>query len=59
LFLATTAESIAGTILGVSAVKRVSDAGPSPNLLLAAGGLVLGVITSLLNLNWMRTRRRI
>ena len=59
LFLATTAESIAGIVLGISGARRASDTGPDRNIPLAAGGLVLGVITTLLNVNWMRTRRRV
>jgi hypothetical protein len=60
LFLATTGESVGGTVLGLKAVSRAQDAGrPNRNLLLGAAGAVLGVITTLLNLNWMRTRRRV
>ena len=60
LFLATTAESIGGTVLGLSAVGRSRDVGrPSRGLLLGAIGAVLGVVTTLLNVNWMRTRRRL
>jgi hypothetical protein len=60
LFLATTGESIGGTVLGLKAASRAQDAGPpNRNLLLGAAGAVLGVITTLLNLNWMRTRRRV
>jgi hypothetical protein len=60
LFLATSAESISGTVLGLQAVGRAREVDrPNPNLLLAAAGAVLGMITTLLNLNWMRTRRRL
>jgi hypothetical protein len=60
LFLATSAESITGTVLGVQAIGRAREVGrPNKNLLLAAAGVVLGIITSLLNVNWMRTRRRL
>lgn len=59
LFMATTAESVGGTVLGLTVVGRSRDAGrPSRGLLLGAAGAVLGVITTLLNVNWMRTRRR-
>lgn len=59
LFLATSVESVTGTALGLSAAGRARDVGrPSRNLLLAAAGSVLGVVTTLLNINWMRTRRR-
>jgi hypothetical protein len=62
LFLATTSESVAGTVLGLRAVGRSRSgggAGASRGFLLGAGGAVLGVVTMLLNFNWMRTRRRI
>lgn len=60
LFMATTAESIGGTVLGLSAVGRSRDVGrPTRGLLLGAVGAVLGVVTTLLNFNWMRTRRRL
>jgi hypothetical protein len=60
LFFTTSLESISGTALGLSAVGRARDVGrPSRNLLLAAAGSVLGILTTLLNINWMRTRRRV
>jgi hypothetical protein len=60
LFFATSAESISGTVLGLRAVGRAREVDrPSRNLLLGAAGAVLGVITTLLTLNWMRTRRRV
>jgi hypothetical protein len=59
LFFATSVESVTGTALGLSAAGRARDVGrPNRNLLLAAAGSVLGVLTTLLNINWMRTRRR-
>ena len=61
LFFTTSVESVTGTALGLSAVGRARDVEmvrPSRNLLLAAAGSVLGVLTTLLNINWMRTRRR-
>ena len=59
LFVTTSVESVTGTALGLSAVGRARDDGrPSRNLLLATAGSVLGVLTTLLNINWMRTRRR-
>jgi hypothetical protein len=59
LFLATTAESVGGTVLGLSAVGQSRDVGrPTRGLLLGAAGAVLGVVTTLLNINWMRTRHR-
>jgi hypothetical protein len=60
LFLATSLESIGGTALGMMAVGRSRDGGrPTRGLLLGAAGTVLGIVTTLLNLNWMRTRRRL
>ncbi len=60
LFLATTTESIGGTAIGLMAVARSRDVGrPTRGLLLGAAGVVLGVVTTLLNFNWMRTRRRL
>lgn len=59
LFLATTSESIGGTVLGFRAIKRSPDTKLDRNFALAGFGTVLGIITSLLNLNWMRTRRRL
>ena len=60
LFFATSVESIAGTALGVMAVGRSRDGGrPSRGLLLGAAGTVLGVVTTLMNVKWMRTRRRL
>jgi hypothetical protein len=60
LFLATIAESVGGTVLGLSAVGQSRDVGrPTRGLLLGAAGAVLGVVTTLLNVNGMRTRRRL
>ena len=60
LFLATSAESISGTVLGLQAAARAREVDrPNRNLLIASAGAVLGVVTTLLNLNWMRTRRRL
>ena len=60
LFLVTTVESVAGTVVGMTAVGRSRDVGrPSRGLLLGAAGAVLGIVTTLLNFNWMRTRRRL
>ena len=60
LFFATSVESIGGTVLGLKAASRAKDAGRADrNLLLGASGAVLGIITTLLNFNWMRTRRRV
>jgi hypothetical protein len=60
LFFATTLESLAGTTLGLVAARRASDTpGPSKGMLLGAAGAVLGIITTILNFNWMRIRRRL
>jgi hypothetical protein len=60
LFLATTLESTGGTTLGLVAAGRSKEKAPSgKGFLLAAAGTVLGVITTVLNFNWMRTRRRV
>lgn len=60
LFLATTTESTLGTALGVVAIKRSRPEDRiSRGFLMAAAGTVLGVITTVMNLNWMRTKRRL
>jgi hypothetical protein len=60
LFLATSLESTLGTVLGVTAVQRSRQAdGLSRGLLLGAAGTVLGILTTVMNFNWMRTRRRL
>jgi mannose/fructose/N-acetylgalactosamine-specific phosphotransferase system component IIC len=60
LFCATTLESISGTVLGLVAAKRGKETGRTGRgFLIAAAGTVLGVITTILNFNWMRTRRKV
>jgi hypothetical protein len=60
LFFTTSVESVSGGILGLYAASRFRDAEqPGKGFLLAAAGAVLGVITTALNVNWMRTRRRL
>ncbi len=60
LFLATTVESTGGTALGLVAAGRNKDPERlTKGFLVAAAGTVLGVVTTLLNFNWMRTRRRL
>jgi hypothetical protein len=53
LFLATSVETITGTVLGL---KAAGQAGNSPQsgkgMLLGASGAVLGIITTILNFNW-------
>ena len=60
LFLVTSLATISGTVFGLVAASRASDSEqPGKGLLLGASGAVLGIVTSLLNFNWMRTRRRL
>jgi mannose/fructose/N-acetylgalactosamine-specific phosphotransferase system component IIC len=60
LFFATTLESTSGTALGLVAAGRSRETGRAgKGFILAAAGTVLGVITTVLNFNWMRTRRRV
>jgi mannose/fructose/N-acetylgalactosamine-specific phosphotransferase system component IIC len=60
LFFATTLESTSGTVLGLVAAGRSKETGRTgKGFLIAAAGTVLGVITTILNFNWMRTRRRV
>jgi hypothetical protein len=58
LFLATSFETITWTVLGLKAASRASESRqPGKGMLLGASGAVLGIITTILNFNWMRTRR--
>jgi hypothetical protein len=60
LFFTTSLATISGTVLGLVATSQASDSEqPGKGLLLGASGAVLGIITTLLNFNWMRTRRRL
>jgi hypothetical protein len=60
LFFTTSVESVSGGVLGLYAASRFRDSDqPGKGFLVAAAGAVLGVITTALNVNWMRTRRRI
>ena len=60
LFFTTSLATISGTVFGLVAARQASDSEqPGKGLLLGASGAVLGVITALLNVNWMRTRRRV
>jgi zinc transporter ZupT len=60
LFFATSLETIGGTVLGLVVASRASDAKqPGKGLLLGAAAAVLGVIATIQNFNWMRTRRRL
>jgi hypothetical protein len=60
LFFTTSVESVSGGVLGLYAASRFrSGETPSKGFLVAAAGAVLGVVTTLLNINWMRTRRRV
>jgi hypothetical protein len=60
LFFVTWLETISGTVLGIVATSRATDSEqPGKGLLLGASGAVLGIVTAVLNFNWMRTRRRL
>jgi uncharacterized membrane protein YbhN (UPF0104 family) len=62
LFLATTLESTVGAGLGIEAIRRSRSEGAverPKSFVAAAAGVVIGVITSALMLNWMRTTRRV
>jgi hypothetical protein len=60
LFLATSFETITGTVLGLMAASRASESRQQgKGMLLGASGAVLGIITTILNFNWMRTRRNL
>ena len=57
LFLATTLESTGGTALGLVAAGRTRNPNHvTKGFVFATAGTVLGVITTILNFNWMRTR---
>jgi len=60
LFFVTSLATICGTVFGLVAARQAGDSErSSEGLLLGASGAVLGIITTLLNFNWMRTRRRL
>ena len=60
LSFATSLETIGGTVLGFTAVRRASGSRHSgKGLMLGAAGAVLEVISTILNFNWMRTMRRL
>ncbi len=59
LWLAATAESKTALLLGAVAITRARRSGaPGRGFLFAAVGVVLGSLSLMLNLNWLRTRRR-
>ena len=59
LFFTTSLATISGTVFGLVATSRANDSErPGKGLLIGAAGAVLGIVTTLLNFNWMRTRRR-
>ncbi len=60
LFFTTSLATITGTTFGLVAARQATDSKqPGKGLLLGASGALLGIITTLLNINWMRTRRRL
>ncbi len=60
LFLASMLESTGGTALGLVAAGQNKDSERvTKGFLVAAAGTVLGIITTILNFNWVRTRRRL
>jgi hypothetical protein len=60
LFFTTSLATITGTAFGVVAASQASDSKrPGKGVLLGASGALLGIVTTLLNINWMRTRRRL
>jgi len=59
LFLATSLESTGGTIVGLTALRQIRSTEPHQRgRMLAAAGVAVGVLTSVLTLNWMRMERR-
>jgi hypothetical protein len=60
LWLAATAESQGAVLLGALAVSKRRGSGvPGRGVILGAAGVVLGSLSLVLNLNWLRTRRRV
>jgi hypothetical protein len=60
LFLATSLETIGGTAIGLKAATQARDSKHASKVrFLGASGAVLGIVTTLMNFNWMRTRRRL
>ena len=60
LLFSTSLETISGTVLGLKAASHARDSKqPGMGLILGASGAVLGIITTVLNFNLMRTRRRL
>jgi hypothetical protein len=60
LLCATSLASVSGTVLSLAATSHASDSEqPGKGLVLGASGAVLGIITTLLNFNWMRTKRHL
>ncbi len=60
LFFITSIATMTGTVFGLVAARQASDSEqPGRGLLLGASGAVLGIITTLMNIKWMRTRRRL
>jgi hypothetical protein len=58
LFFTTSLATLSGTAFGLVAARQARNSRqPDKGLLLGASGAVLGIITTLLNIKWMRTRR--
>ena len=59
LFFLTSLTTIGGTASGLTAATRASGSKePGKGLFLGAASAAIGIVTTISNFNWMRTRRR-